>query len=90
MKGIVKFFIPLFIPVALFASHISGEELAKKLRLSAGEKAILQWERIFKYEKKKKRYKIDQLTQEEQNALKNYLIDHAIDSDHPTIAGEMN
>ncbi len=84
------FIIFFLLPVSLFSSDINGEMLAKKLHLTAGTKAILQWERVFSSERKMKRYKIDTLTPKEQEALKSYLIDHAVDSDHPTIAGEMN
>ena len=67
---------------------VSGKELAKRFNLSAGSKAILQWERIFRSERKLKRYGLDKLDAREREILKRYLIDHAIDSDHPTIAGE--
>jgi len=69
------------------ANNIKSIELAKSLNLSAGSKAIVQWERVFKSERKMKRYKIDTLTLQQKNALKEYLIEHAIDSDKPTIAG---
>jgi len=72
---------------SLDASESRALMLAESLHLSAGSKAIVQWERIFASPKKMKRYKIDQLSQEEQEILKEYLIDHAIDSDKPTIAG---
>ena len=73
----------------LNASIDSGEMLAKKLNLIAGYKAMKQWERVFKSQRKKKRYKIDTLNFNEQKILEAYLIDHAIDSDHPTVAGEL-
>jgi hypothetical protein len=71
----------------LSASCSTGESLAKEMNLMAGYKAIIQWERIFKSKKKMKRYKIDKLSSDERNCLKEYLIKHAIDSDHPTVAG---
>jgi hypothetical protein len=77
-----------FIITNLHASEIDGEMLAKKLHLMAGYKAIMQWERVFKSQKKMKRYKIDTLEDDQRLALKRYLIAHAIDSDHPTVAGE--
>ena len=67
--------------------HYTGEYLAKKMGVNAGSKAIMQWERVFKSKRKMKRYKFDQLSTQEQEILKNYLINHAIDSDHPTVAG---
>jgi len=73
--------------VTIEASEANAISLAKSLNLSAGSKAIVQWERIFQSQRKMKRYKIDTLSQKDQEILKEYLIDHAIDSDRPTIAG---
>jgi len=74
--------------VSLLNAHESyAINLAKSLHLSAGSKAIVQWERIFNSPKKMKRYKIDTLSQKDRKILEKYLIDHAIDSDQPTIAG---
>jgi len=84
----IRFFLLLFIPFLLESASISGEALAKKLHLSAGTKAMIQWERIFHSDRKKQKYKIEELSAEEQNALKEYLVSHAIDSDTPTVAGE--
>jgi len=50
-------------------------------------KAVIQWERIFSSDKRKKRYKIDQLTPVVQQQLKNYLIQHAADSSQPMVPG---
>ncbi|NPA28888.1 MAG: hypothetical protein GXO33_01745 [Epsilonproteobacteria bacterium] len=73
----------------LFAAAVkSGEALARMLHLSAGSKAMIQWERVFKSERKMKRYGIDRLSEEEKKRLKRYLINHAVDSDQPTVAGE--
>ena len=80
------YFITLSAPVlTLYA--ISPQEIAKKLHLIAGRKAIIQWERIFKSDRKMKKYGVDKLSEKEKTALKNYLLDHAADSDHPTVAG---
>jgi len=84
MKFLTLFFL-LFI--SLNADESSVVTLAKSLHLSAGSKAIIQWERIFTSERKMKRYKLDKLKPKEREALKAYLIKHAIDSDQPTIAG---
>jgi hypothetical protein len=83
-----KFFLLLAVPLLLEANTLSGEALAKRLHLSAGTKAVIQWERVFKSERKKRKYKIETLSPSEQDILKEYLISHAIDSDKPTVAGE--
>jgi hypothetical protein len=84
----MKFFALIFI---LFSLAIGQEadiaNLAKSLKLSAGSKAVVQWERIFKSKRKMKKYKIDTLSDSNRVNLKEYLINHAIDSDQPTIAG---
>jgi hypothetical protein len=82
-----RLFVLFFFVTILNASESRAIALAKSLHLSAGSKAIVQWERIFASPRKMKRYKIDQLSQEDREILKEYLIDHAIDSDKPTIAG---
>lgn len=65
----------------------SPSHLASKLKLVPGKKAIIQWERVFKSERKMKKYGIDKLSKEQQVALQEYLLSHAADSDHPTVAG---
>jgi len=78
----------IFIVVVCGTSlHASAEDIAKKLHLVAGKKAIIQWERVFKSDRKMKKYGIDKLSEDEQKILKKYLLDHAADSDHPTVAG---
>ena len=72
----------------LNANSTLGMRLSQSLHLSAGSKAILQWERVFKSKRKMKRYNIISLSENEKNALQEYLVNHAIDSDQPTIAGE--
>jgi hypothetical protein len=71
----------------LNANENMAKTLVNKLSLSAGSKAIKQWERIFTSAKKMKRYKIDKLSSRDKEILKEYLISHAIDSDQPTVAG---
>jgi hypothetical protein len=85
----MKFYIFIFIIClsSIHASEIKAVTIAKSLNLSAGSKAIVQWERVFNSTRKMKRYRISQLNDDEKNALKEYLINHAIDSDQPTIAG---
>jgi len=85
MKLSFLFFI--FLPLIVSAHDSEISLLAKRLNLSAGSKAIVQWERVFKSTRKMKKYKIDTLTNEKKEMLKEYLIQHAIDSDQPTIAG---
>jgi len=64
------------------------EVLAQQLKLSPASKAIVQWERVFKSDRKMRRYKIDTLSMQDKEKLQEYLINHAIDSDMPTVAGE--
>ena len=82
------FIVNIFLVASLNANSVSGKEIAQKLHLNAGYKAIAQWERVFSSPRKMKRYKIDTLSENERKILKEYLISHAIDSDHPTVAGE--
>jgi len=70
---------------SLFA--INGRDIAVELNLIPGYKAIIQWEKVFKNERKMKKYKIINLSKNEKILLKNYLIEHAVDSDEPEIAG---
>lgn len=78
----------IFLLLNLNVAALEVKELANSLKLSAGSKAVVQWERVFSSDRKMKRYMIDTLTVNKQNELKAYLINHAIDSDHPTVAGE--
>jgi len=85
----MKFF-RFILALSLFASlsfSSTGKELAVKLHLSAGSKAIRQWQRVFKKERKMKRYGINKLSPSDKEALKEYLVNHAADSDHPEAAG---
>ena len=68
-------------------AYASPALIAKELHLVAGKKAIIQWERVFKSKRKMKKYGIDKLSKTQQIELKKYLLDHAADSDHPTVAG---
>ncbi len=79
----------LLIMYLMFGTSIyaSSEQIAKELHLVAGKKAIIQWERVFKSKRKMKKYGIDKLSKAQQTQLKKYLLDHAADSDHPTVAG---
>lgn len=75
----------LILSLSLWSSN--GEELAKEYDLIAGTKAIKQWERLFKRDRKLKRLGLDKLSKEDLNSLKEYLIKHAADSDQPKAAG---
>ena len=81
----------LFLAQSLFAntymSTLQGDVLAKNLHLYAGSKAKIQWQRVFSSQRRMQRYKIDALSSEEQRALKNYLLNHAADSDQPIVPG---
>lgn len=72
------------------SNHMNSHEmqnLANNLRLFAGTKASVQWERIFSTERRLKKYNLMHLPQDVRNQLKNYLILHAADSDRPIIPG---
>jgi alkyl hydroperoxide reductase subunit AhpC len=75
----------LFFSVSLFAN--TGKSLANSLGISASSKASSQWKRIFKKEKKMKKYGIDKLSDSDKALLKEYLMNHAADSDNPEAAG---
>lgn len=86
-----KFFLAsiLILSVSTVIEAKTGEEIADELGINASSKAIKQWERLFK-KPERMANKIPgsaSLTMEELNILKEYLIDHAADSDHPAAAG---
>ena len=84
MKWVAAFF-SLMLIATLAAAN--GKILAKELGIDPSSKAIRQWERVFKKERKMKKLGIDKLTDAQKDELKRYLIDHAADSDHPEAAG---
>lgn len=75
----------LLFSINSFASE--GKNLAKELGLSASSKASVQWKRVFKKAKKMKKYGIDVLSESQKASLKDYLMNHAADSDTPEAAG---
>lgn len=89
MKQIlVLFFFFIFYPLyANETASLSISQLAKKLHLYGGQKAIIQWERVFSSQRHLKRYHLDELPVSERLELKKYLIDHAADSEQPIIPG---
>ena len=85
-----KITILTLLSLAIFAPNLlakSGQQLANELKIDPSSKAIKQWERIFGSEDKLKGIGADKLSASERNDLKKYLIDHAADSDKPTVAG---
>lgn len=80
----------LLILVSMYCSlqALTAEELITKLSINPASKAMMQWERVFKSERKMKKYKINELTDEEKKKLKSYLVAHAADSDTPQFAGD--
>ncbi|WP_455756741.1 hypothetical protein [Sulfurimonas sp.] len=86
MKKRFIFFIFLSsIFTSLDASEIS--DLAFKYNLYPGNKATIQWERIFSSQRRLKKYKLNTLTLDTQLKLKLYLIKHAADSEQPIVPG---
>lgn len=79
--------------ITLLLTHLFGsaplsiEDVAHKLGLIPGTKAVLQWERIFSDQKRMQMYGIDQLSVPLQRDLKAYLINHAADSEQPIVPG---
>ena len=85
----VKFLVLVFLfGSAAFATHNDSiANVCKQMKLVPASKAIVQWERVFSSEARKKRYHIDQLSPEVQELLKEYLIEHAADSSQPMVPG---
>ncbi|MGB5964433.1 MAG: hypothetical protein WBG65_02755 [Sulfurimonadaceae bacterium] len=84
----VKFLVLFFLFGSIsFANNDSIEKVCKEMKIVPASKAIVQWERVFSNEKRKKRYNIDQLSPDVQELLKTYLIEHAADSSQPMVPG---
>lgn len=75
----------MFLP--LYSSNSNTIHLAQELNLYAGSKASVQWKRIFSSPRHLKRYHLETLSIEQRNALEEYLINHAADSDKPIVPG---
>ena len=84
MKFILSF---IMLCIMAIMAYANGKDIAKSLGLDPSSKAIKQWERVFKKDRKMKKYSIDKLSKAEKEDLKKYLTDHAADSDHPEAAG---
>jgi len=80
----MRFLVFLMIYSLLFGSV---KEAARELKLYPGTKAKIQWQRIFSSENKLKKYGLDGLDKQEREALKNYLMQYAADSDQPIVPG---
>lgn len=80
-------FLSLLAIVLQSAQLQSAGEIAKSLNLIPGTRATIQWERIFETPQKMQRYGIDALSSAQQLKLKHYLLEHAADSDQPTVPG---
>jgi hypothetical protein len=87
-NGMKYFIVAIFLYLSVLYAK-DPKELAKELALVPASKASVQWERIFKSERKLKRYKLDKLTKEQRDKLKKYLISHSADSDLPQYAGDV-
>jgi len=87
----VRYFISIFLfSFLLFANSDHNQNissLAKKLHLYPGEKATIQWNRVFSSPRHLKRYKLDAIDATTRQKLKAYLIAHAADSEQPTLPG---
>jgi len=85
VQYLYKLFLFLLISQNLFAEDIKS--LAKKLNLYGGQKATIQWERVFSSPRHLKRYKLDSLPIETRIKLRDYLIKHSADSQQPIVPG---
>ena len=85
----LKFIILFFLSVT-FAFANGVDSIAKvtiEMKLVPASKAVVQWERVFSSDRRKKKYGIDQLSPDVQELLKAYLIEHAADSSQPMVPG---
>ena len=69
----------------LDASEI--QDLAKELNLYPGNKASIQWKRIFSSQRHLEKYKLNHLSKSTRDSLKSYLLQHAADSEQPIVPG---
>ncbi|ADN09717.1 hypothetical protein [Sulfurimonas autotrophica] len=85
-------YVSLFLLTFLFSSILLAQDeditiLAKKLNLYGGQKAAIQWNRIFSSQRHLKKYKLEKLPIQTRNKLQKYLISHAADSEQPIVPG---
>lgn len=84
VKYVILYF---YISISLFAHEIEIVDLASKLNLYGGEKATVQWRRIFSSQRHLERYHLNSLDDSTRKKLEFYLIRHAADSDQPIVPG---
>ncbi len=91
MRKTLKTFLLTFItftPLLALPSYAEPiETIAKKLNLYGGEKATVQWKRVFSSKRHLQRYKLEKLDKTTRDKLKKYLIEHAADSEQPIVPG---
>lgn len=86
----MKYLRLLFLISIIFQGLSSSEEIsqiARELNLYGGQKATIQWKRIFSSPRHLKRYKLDTLSISTRLELKKYLIKHSADSEQPIVPG---
>ncbi len=66
---------------------INGKKLSKIFKLIPSSKLKKQWKRIFKKEKRLKKYHLETLTKKQQKNLLSFLIKYSADSDQVETAG---
>ena len=84
------YFVPIFLGIYILSSSLNAQEIAEvaqKFNLYGGQKATIQWKRVFSSPRHLKRYKLDQLPEPTRAKLQAYLIKHAADSDQPIVPG---
>lgn len=86
MKKVVVLFL-LFLVSFLYGYNEAGAFIAKKHSLIPGTKAAIQWKRVFESKRKLKKYGLENLSANELESLKQYLLDHAADSPKPIVPG---
>ena len=87
MESLIKYILLSFIFIFVNISADEIQDLAQELNLYGGTKASIQWERVFSSQRRLERYKLNHLSKKKQDALKNYLIQHAADSEQPIVPG---
>lgn len=91
MRKKINSFIFTFITLTPLLGHLSYaepiEQIAKKFNLYGGEKATVQWKRVFSSKRHLQRYKLEELDQATRDKLEKYLIQHAADSEQPIVPG---
>jgi hypothetical protein len=76
-----------FLTTTLF-SYSKGYELCKKLKLKPQTKASKQWERILSNSNNLSSIGASQLSDDELELLKEYLVEYAADSQNATVPGK--